>query len=260
MHFSIISLFPECFTEPLRTGVVGQSFEKGRVTYSQINPREFGAPGVHKAVDDKPFGGGDGMVMAAEPLAKSIEKAKLEQAGAKTVVVSFTPQGRPLNQGILKELSTLDHIILVCGRYAGIDQRLTNSMVDLEISVGDFVVSGGEVPALLLIDGICRLIPNTLGNSTSASDDTFSIDSVFEAPLYTRPADWRGQKVPDTLLSGHHTRIEEYRRKVGLARALLGRPELTRHLSDKTIQSTRQFIDQLSPDERRILGLTEPEL
>jgi tRNA (guanine37-N1)-methyltransferase len=260
MHFSLISLFPETFVEPLKVGVVGQSFEKGRVTYSHINPREFGAPGVHKAVDDKPFGGGDGMVMAAEPLAKSIEKAKQEQVGAKTVVINFTPQGRPLNQGILRELASSDHLILICGRYAGIDQRLTNSMVDLELSVGDFVVSGGEIPALLLIDGICRLLPNTLGNELSAVDDTFSIDSVFEAPLYTRPADWRGQKVPDTLLSGHHTKIEEYRRKVGLARALLGRPELTRHLSEKTIQSTRAFIDQLNPDERRILGLTEPKI
>src|SRR5262245_26702203 len=105
MHFSIVSLFPDCFTGPLKAGVVGQSFEKGRVTYSHINPREFGAPGVHKAVDDKPFGGGDGMVMAPEPLAKSIEKAKQDQAGAKTVVISFSPQGRPLSQGILKELS-----------------------------------------------------------------------------------------------------------------------------------------------------------
>ncbi len=258
MHFSIVSLFSEYFGEPLKVGVVGQGFEKGRVTISVINPREFGAEGVHKAVDDRPFGGGDGMVMSAEPLAKSIGKAKAEQAGAKTRVISFSPQGRPLNQKLLQELATEEHLILICGRYAGVDERLIQEEVDLEISLGDFVVSGGELAALVLVDGVCRLIPNTLGNQESAVSDSFSLESIFEAPLFTRPAEWRGLKVPEILMSGNHKKIEEFRHLAGLARALRRRPDLTKELSSEVKVKVEGFVRSLSPDDRKLLGLTNP--
>jgi len=257
MHFSIISLFPEYFDQPLRVGVVGQSFEKGRITYSHINPREFSTESVHKAVDDRPFGGGDGMVMMAEPLAKSIEKAKAEQVGAQTKVINFSPQGRTLNQKLLEELSQEEHLILICGRYAGIDERLVQSMVDLEISLGDFILSGGEVAALATIDGICRQLPHTLGNENSCLEDSYSIDSIFESPQFTRPADWRGFKVPQMLLSGHHKNIQDFKRKVGLARAILRRPDLTSAMSERMKNEILDFMKSLSEDDKKVLGLNE---
>jgi tRNA (guanine37-N1)-methyltransferase len=143
MHFSVISLFPEYFAQPLRTGVVGQCFERGVLSCTHINPREF-SEAVHRAVDDRPFGGGDGMVMQAEPLARAIERAKADPPGARARVINFSPQGRPLTQSLLREYAGLEHLILICGRYAGVDERLVNELVDEEVSIGDFVLSGGE--------------------------------------------------------------------------------------------------------------------
>ncbi len=257
MHFSILSLFPEYFAEPLKQGLVGQSFEKGRVGYTMVNPRSFSADPVHKSVDDRPFGGGDGMVMTPEPLAQAIEQAKASQPGARTRVINFSPQGRPLTQGALEELLNYDHLVLVCGRYAGLDERLVHALVDEEVSVGDFVLSGGEPAALCLIDALARLLPHTLGNKISVEADSFSVESVFESPLFTRPAEWRGIKVPDILLSGHHQKIEEFRSKVGLIRALLRRPDLVAAIDPTLKAKALRFVKSLSAEDQEVLGLAD---
>jgi tRNA (guanine37-N1)-methyltransferase len=170
--------------------------------------------------------------------------------------MSFSPQGRPITQELLQELTAEEHLVLLCGRYAGIDERLVYEMVNLEVSAGDFVLSGGEPAALLVIDALSRLKPHVLGNETSARDDSFSLESVFEAPLFTRPAEWRGLKVPEALTSGHHQNIETFRRLVGVARVMNRRPDLAAQLPEKLKTEAARYVAELDPSERRLLGLS----
>ncbi len=245
-RFSVISLFPEIVQFNLEKGVTGQALKKNVFALELINPRLF-TNDVHKTVDDRPFGGGDGMVMLAEPLEKAIKS--VQKPNSKVVFLS--PQGRNLTADLSRELSHEEHLILVSGRYSGIDQRLINKYVDLEISVGDYVVSGGELPVCLLIDSVARFIPGVLGHAMSAAEDSFS-DGMLEAPQFTRPARFLDQEVPEVLSSGNHAKIKEWKEKMSLVVTWKKKPEL---LSQTQIQQAKAVFEQLAEQDRSVLGL-----
>jgi tRNA (guanine37-N1)-methyltransferase len=211
-HVEILTIFPEIFENFLRVSLVGKAVQKGVLNPVVTNIRDFSSPPHHK-VDDTPYGGGAGMVMLVEPLVKCVEAAKERAPRAR--VILFSPSGPRLTQKKVVELSTLDSLILVCGRYEGIDQRVVDLVVDEEISIGDYVMMGGEVPAMALIEACLRLRPDALHNSESVKHESFSENlaggTLVEAPQYTRPEEFRGAEVPAVLLSGNHKHIEEWR-------------------------------------------------
>ncbi len=207
MHFYIITLFAQMFSAVTEQGVVGRAFSQDKVQLDCINPRDF-TDDTYQTVDDRPYGGGPGMVMLAEPLWQAIQAAKNHAPQAPVIYLS--PQGKPLTQSVLQELATLPELILLSGRYEGVDQRLIDQAVDREVSIGDYVLSGGELPAMVLVDGITRLLPGVLGHKLSAIQDSFS-DGLLDCPHYTRPEIWRGKAVPEVLLSGHHAKIAAWR-------------------------------------------------
>ena len=234
-HFSVITLFPG-WVESLKTlGVVGRAFEKNILSLECINPREF-SEDVHQTIDDKPYGGGPGMVMMAEPLYQSIQKAKITQPNASVIYLS--PKGEKLTQNIVSELAQLDSMILISGRYEGIDQRLIDEGVDREISVGDYVLSGGELPAMMLVDAIARLVPGVLGDEQSAEQDSFAgNEGLLDHPHYTRPAIWRDQPAPEVLLSGNHQKINQWRSERALEMTKQRRPDLFALKDEKNKES-----------------------
>jgi len=218
VKITVITIFPGYFSSPLATGIVGRAIEAGHLDVATVDLRDY-TEGVHRQVDDAPYGGGAGMVMMIEPLARALEPL------AESTRVLMTPAGDPLNQQMLDRFATIDHLTLVCGRYEGVDERVVEHFIDEEVSVGDFVLPGGEAAALTLIEGIARLIPGVLGNDQSIEGESFR-NSLLEEPHYTRPADYRGWKVPDILLSGDHGRIEEWRAAQRLERTRQRRPDL----------------------------------
>jgi tRNA (guanine37-N1)-methyltransferase len=221
MKFAVISIFPEMLKAALSEGIVGTS-DKIEITFTNL--RDF-TDDNHKSVDDKPFGGGDGMVMRPEVLGPAILAAKEKLPNAKVIYLS--PQGKKFTQKMARELVGCEELILLSGRYAGVDQRVLNTLVDEEISIGDYILSGGELPALVLIDAIGRLVPGVLGNKDSAKLDSFSSEeNVLEAPLFTRPRQWNGQEVPAVLLSGDHGKIKEFQKWAGVVSTYLKRPDL----------------------------------
>lgn len=221
-RIDVITLFPEWFDAFAKLGLTGRAVSDGRVRLRCFNPRDH-ASGVHRSVDDRPYGGGPGMVMRPEPLARAIEAARGEDEQA---IVSFlSPQGRRLDQAAAEMLAQRERLILVCGRYEGVDERVLTSLVDEQWSVGDFVLSGGEPAAVVLMDAVLRLLPGVLGHALSAEQDSF-VDGLLDCPHYTRPARWRGQDVPEVLLSGDHERIERWRRAQALMRTRALRPDL----------------------------------
>jgi len=227
MRIQVITLFPEEFTPLVSLGVTGRGISSGKVALELLNPREF-ATDRHRTVDDRPYGGGPGMVMAVEPLRSTIRAAK-ERAGlAKASLLS--PQGRPLDQDAVRELAQREELILVCGRYEGIDERLIELEIDEEWSIGDYVLSGGELAAAVLIDAVTRLLPGVLGDEQSAQQDSF-MDGLLDCQHYTRPEEIEGLAVPPVLLSGDHGAIERWRRKQSLGRTWLRRPELLAELA-----------------------------
>ena len=227
MRIQVITLFPEEFTPLVSLGVTGRGISSGKVALELLNPREF-ATDRHRTVDDRPYGGGPGMVMAVEPLRSTIRAAK-ERAGlAKASLLS--PQGRPLDQDAVRELAQREELILVCGRYEGIDERLIELEIDEEWSIGDYVLSGGELAAAVLIDAVTRLLPGVLGDEQSAQQDSF-MDGLLDCQHYTRPEDIEGLAVPPVLLSGDHGAIERWRKKQSLGRTWLRRPELLEELT-----------------------------
>jgi len=227
MRIQVITLFPEEFTPLVSLGVTGRGIKSGKVALELLNPREF-ATDRHRTVDDRPYGGGPGMVMAVEPLRSTIRAAK-ERAGlAKASLLS--PQGRPLDQDAVRELAQREELILVCGRYEGIDERLIELEIDEEWSIGDYVLSGGELAAAVLIDAVTRLLPGVLGDEQSAQQDSF-MDGLLDCQHYTRPEEIEGLAVPPVLLSGDHGAIERWRRKQSLGRTWLRRPELLEELA-----------------------------
>ncbi len=218
MKISIVTLFPEFFASPLSVSVVGRALEAGLVEVSLVDLRGFGH-GPYRQVDDAPFGGGPGMVLMIEPLAAALETVR---EGRK---VLFTPGGSPLDQGTLDRWATEPHVVFVCGRYEGVDERVAEHLVDEQVSLGDFVLAGGEAAALAALEGVTRLLPGVLGNPDSIESESFR-DGLLEEPHYTRPAEFRGWRVPDVLLSGDHARVDSWRREQRLRRTKERRPDL----------------------------------
>jgi tRNA (guanine37-N1)-methyltransferase len=218
LDIDIITLFPEIFEGPLSASLIGRARESGLLNVRIHNLRDF-VRDKHKKVDDYPYGGGCGMVIKPEPIFSAVESL------APGLVVYLTPQGRLLTQGLAEEISKKGHIIFICGRYEGIDERVIEALVDLELSVGDYVATGGEIPCLLTIDVIARLIPGVLGNVESAKDESFS-KGLLEGPQYTRPKEFRGMRVPEILLSGDHKKIAEWRMKKAIEKTKRIRPDL----------------------------------
>jgi tRNA (guanine37-N1)-methyltransferase len=242
LSLGIISLFPEMFTA-VDSSIPGRAQQDDLLELHFWNPRDF-AEDKYKTVDDRPYGGGPGMVMLFEPLKKTIDAAKT-QWGRSTPVIHFSPQGKPLNQQHLERFIQNSRMILLCSRYEGVDERLIQSEIDEEYSIGDYVVSGGELPAMIFIDGLTRLIPGALGHPDSAIQDSFST-GLLDHPHYTRPEAIASQKVPDILLSGHHEAIQHWRLKQALGRTWQKRPDLLkiRTLTQLEKQLLNEFIDE----------------
>ena len=222
MRFDIITVLPGLLESPFAHSILQRAQKKGLSEIHVHNLRDY-STNKHKNVDDYPYGGGSGMVMAIEPFANCINKLKEERAYDE--VIFMTPDGVTLNQGIANELSIKKNIIVLCGHYKGIDQRIRDIFVTREISIGDYVLSGGELPAAVLVDAVVRLIPGVLSDETSALSDSFQGD-LLDAPVYTRPADWNGYRVPDVLLSGNPAKIDEWRDEQAFERTKQRRPDL----------------------------------
>ena len=244
MKFDILTLFPKMFSSPFEESILGKAIEKGLIQIRTINIRDF-ALDKHQVVDDTPYGGGQGMVMKVEPIARAIEWVKSQSPSAWTVYL--TPQGKPFNQEIAKTLTSREHLILLCGRYEGVDERVKELFVDEEISIGDYVLTGGELAAMVLIDAVSRLLTGVLGSDRSAEEDSF-FNSLLEYPQYTRPSNFKGREVPEVLLSGNHQAISLWRKKEALRRTALKRPDLLAkaNLSDED----KRFLEEILPGGR----------
>ena len=262
MRFDVITLFPELFTPFLSIGITRRAFESRQVDVRLWNPRDF-AQGTYRRIDDRPFGGGPGMVMMAQPLKlclEAIQAQRLQEAGHtqknqkidrvdKAPVVLFSPIGQALNHASVEQWSASAGAILVCGRYEGIDQRFIDTYVDIQISLGDFVLSGGEIAALALLDAVARLQPGVLSDEDSHHLDSFNpaLDGLLDCPHYTRPENWGDSTIPEVLLSGHHINIERWRRDQRLLLTAKHRPDL--------LQTARQS-GHLSPQDEVVLAKT----
>ncbi len=228
MHISIITLFPEMFEGPLGTSIIGRAVESGKAVIDLVQLRDF-ADDERGTVDEPPFGGGAGMVLKAEPLVKAVDAvSEKSNTSTKPHVILMSAQGSPLTHRRAQELSEMPEITLVCGHYEGVDERFIELRVDEEISIGDFVMTGGEIPAMALTDAVIRLIPGVLGDDDSSKHDSFApgSDVLLEGPVYTRPAEFEGLDVPKILLSGDHAKIEAWRRSQALKRTEERRPDL----------------------------------
>ena len=239
MRFDVISLFPEMFSAA-RQGVTGRALERGQVQMRLWNPRDY-ADDAHRTVDDRPYGGGPGMVMMVEPLRRAIEAAKTAAPDSRALYLS--PQGRRLDQAAARQLATEPGLILLAGRYEGVDERLIDAYIDEEWSIGDYVLSGGELPAMVLIDTVVRLLPGVLGHAESAEQDSY-VDGLLDCPHYTRPEVIEGRAVPEVLMSGNHELIRRWRLREALGRTWLRRPDLLegRRLSSEEQDLLDEFI------------------
>ena len=243
LRLAVLTLFPEMFSAITQWGVTGRAFESGLCQLHLQDPREEAAD-RHGTVDDRPYGGGPGMVMQAPILAAALAKARAV-AGENAKVVAMSPQGIPLDAALVRSLASEDALVLVAGRYEGIDERFVTRHVDLEVSVGDYVVSGGELPAMMLIDALVRWLPGALGHEASAAEDSFS-EGLLDCPHYTRPKEVEGLKVPNILLSGHHENIARWRLKQSLGRTSERRPDL---LAKRTLGAEEQrLLDEYSSE------------
>ncbi len=245
MKWGVITLFPAMVEDALSHGVIGRGLTDGRLELVSFNPRAH-ATDVHQTVDDRPYGGGPGMLMKVETLRASIAEARQHLPAAPVVYLS--PQGEPLTQSLVAEIACWPEVILLAGRYEGVDERVITLDIDREISLGDFVLSGGEPAAIALLDAVGRLVPGVLGHAGSAEADSFS-DGLLDCPHYTRPEEIAGQRVPDVLLSGHHGQIARWRRKQALGWTWLRRPELLERqtLSDEDNDLLTEFIRESKP-------------
>lgn len=221
MRFTILSLFPEYFKGPFDVSMIKRAREKGLVDIQLINIREF-AEGKHRKVDDRPYGGGPGMVMMPGPIVKAIESAKRPESR----VIYLSPQGKPLTAEICQQLAQCSDLILLCGHYEGVDERVVEMEVDEEISIGDYVLTNGCVAAIVLVDAVMRFIPGVLGHEEAALKDSFQEEGMFDAPQYTKPEEFKGQRIPEVLISGHHKQIETWRKNQALSKTRRVRPDL----------------------------------
>ena len=220
MRFDILTIFPEIFASPLRYSIIKRAIDMGALELSIHNLRDYTVDKA-KTTDDYPFGGGPGMIMKVEPIFNFIKAIRESDSE----VILLSPQGEKFNQELAIELSTKKHIVLICGRYKGVDERIREHLVDREISTGDYITSGGEIPALIIVDAVSRLLPNVLGNFDSAESDSF-MNGRLDAPYYTRPREFQGMCVPSILLSGDHKKIEEWRIRESLKKTMSQRPDL----------------------------------
>jgi tRNA (guanine37-N1)-methyltransferase len=224
MRFDIITVFPELFAGVLECGIIRRARQSGLTDVHLVNLRDF-AKDKHRSVDDRPYGGGEGMVFMPAPLFESVESCRRAEGGEGSQVVLLTPQGKPWSQDLAAKFAKFKHLILICGRYEGVDQRVIDHLVDWEISIGDFVLTGGEIPAMVVVDSVVRLIPGALGRWESAVNESFST-GLLDYPQYTRPAEYRGYTVPEVLLTGDHAKIEKWRKEKALEKTKRARPEL----------------------------------
>jgi tRNA (guanine37-N1)-methyltransferase len=250
MRFDLLTIFPEFFAGPFDFGMIKRARQQGLIDLRITDLRSFTFD-RHQQVDDRPFGGGDGMVLKPEPIFLAIESLLAEaspgasQENGRTAVVLLSPQGQVFNQTRAAEFARdCSRMILICGRYEGVDERVVETLVTDEISIGDYVLTGGEIPAMVIVDAVTRLLPNVLGNEASAVHDSFSDDSggLLDFPHYTRPAEFRGMRVPDVLVSGHHGEVAKWRRRASLLKTKKVRPEL---LDRATLsEEDRRWLDE----------------
>ena len=240
MNFHVLTLFPEMIMNGLETSILGRAAAKGIVSFEAVNIRDYTLE-RHGKVDDYPYGGGAGMVMQAEPIYRAYA-ALVEKIGKKPRVIYMTPQGQTFNQRIAEDLAKEEDLVFLCGHYEGVDERVLEMIATDYLSAGDYVLTGGELPAMMMIDCISRLVPGVLNNNVSAEFETFH-DNLLEYPQYTRPEVFMGKKVPDILLSGHHANVEKWRREQSIIRTLKNRPELP---EDAVLSKKEQkFLDEL---------------
>jgi len=229
LRIDIITLFPEIFFGPFSESIVARALKKGLIEINTVNLRDF-THDERGTVDDKPYGGGPGMLMKPEPLFEAVESLRTDD----TTVILTCPQGRKFNQAIARELSTLKHMIIICGHYEGVDERVRLALVDMEISIGDFVLTSGNLPAMVIVDTVSRLVPGVLGSPDSGTEESFS-NGLLEYPQYTRPPEYRGMKVPEILLSGNHGEIASWRRSESIKRTGINRPDLLNNVNNPEV-------------------------
>ena len=242
MRFDVLTLFPPIFASPLQESILKRAIDAGRLTVAVRNIRDY-AVDKHHVTDDVPYGGGGGMVMKPEPIFAAAEAALSRDPAARPPIVLLTPQGRLFTQSVARELAEQDWIVLICGRYEGVDERVRQYLATDEISIGDYVLTGGELPALVIIDAVTRLLPGVLGDPGATMDDSHA-DGLLEYPHYTRPADFQGHAVPDVLVSGHHAQVARWRREQSLRRTWERRPDLLTQA--KLAQADREFLARLA--------------
>lgn len=246
MRIDILTLFPQMCENVLKESIIGRARERGLIEISCRDIREYTAD-KHRRVDDTPYGGGMGMVMQTQPIYDCFESL-CEDSGRRPYLIYMSPQGKTLTQKRAIELSQMEHIALLCGHYEGVDERVIEEIVDEEISIGDYVLTGGELPALVLADCVARMIPGVLsGEEAFTNESHFS--SLFEHPQYTRPVEWRGKEVPEVLLSGHHANIEKWRREQSLKRTLEKRPELLKKA--ELTKADKKYLDKLMEEREK---------
>ncbi len=228
MKFHVVTLFPEMFEGPLTSSIIGRAIANDTIEFDFVNPRDF-ATDKHRSVDAPPYGGGPGMVMMPVPLAEAVDSINHEYPpDALPTTILMSPQGGPMTHQLAEKLSQIDALTLVCGHYEGVDERFIEECIDIEVSVGDFVMTGGEIPAMAVIDAVARLVPGVLGDSGSVEEESFSnqIGGMLEGPVYTRPAVFRGRRVPEVLLNGNRHEVERYRKRIAAERTMARRPDL----------------------------------
>lgn len=244
MKIDIVSLFPEMFGA-LGHSIIKRAQEADYLSIRVTNPRDF-AFDKHRIVDDTPFGGGAGMVMKPDPIFRAVENITKELPNAKRRIILTCPGGTTLTQNKVKELAAYEHLIFICGHYEGIDARIKEHLVDEAISIGDYVLTGGELPAMVMTDAVARMLPGVLGSGASAPEDSF-YNGLLEYPQYTRPREFNGWEVPDILLSGHHAQIERWRRKQSLKNTLFSRPELLQKV--ELSKEDKKLLDEIRREQ-----------
>ncbi|RMG55703.1 MAG: tRNA (guanosine(37)-N1)-methyltransferase TrmD [Acidobacteria bacterium] len=246
MRFDVLTIFPGMFRGPLEYSILKRAQDQGIIQIHIHDLRDY-ATDKHRMVDDRPFGGGAGMVFKPEPIFRAVETLiGGRSVPASTAVILLSPQGRVFHQREAERLSRMERLILICGRYEGVDERVAEHLATDEISIGDYILTGGEIPAMVIIDAVTRLLPGALGHHASAQRDSFA-EGILDYPQYTRPADFRGLKVPDILLSGHHAEIERWRRRKALEKTLRVRPDLLAraHLDERD----RALLDEIKAEQ-----------
>ncbi|HEY3884912.1 MAG TPA: tRNA (guanosine(37)-N1)-methyltransferase TrmD [Vicinamibacterales bacterium] len=245
MKIDVVTIFPKMVAAPLAEGVVGRAIGRGVIDVRVHDLREF-TTDRHRVVDDVPFGGGPGMVLKPEPLFAAVDRIR-ETRGNPSAVILTSPDGERFTHAAAKRLSALEHLVVLCGRYEGVDERVRTHLATEAISIGDYVLSGGEVPALVIIDALARFVPGVVGDEASVAGDTFTAGGLLDFPQYTRPAEFRGYGVPPVLLSGHHAQIETWRREQALQRTRQQRPDL---LEQKSVAQAVEPAEEKNHDPR----------